>query len=285
MYKFLAQHPEIFVPETKEIHFFGTDIYSPNYLRDEQRYLSFFAAVANEKKIGEASVWYLFSKRAAQEIKEFCPSAGIIIMLRDPVDVIHSLYSHRFYLGTEDIEDFEEALNAEEARKQGLRLPKNPYPIEGLLYREVGQFTDQVKRYFDVFGREKVKVIIYDDFKFDAARICKETFEFLDVDASFVPEIRIINQNKKIRSKAVRSLIETPPWPVRSLVRPLTTPELRHRLYLTLRNLNTNNVVRPPLPENLRRAFQRYFALDVERLSKLLDRDLTHWSQASSNQH
>lgn len=266
------------MPERKEIHYFGTDLYSPSYLRETDKYLSLFAEARDEQRLGEASVWYLYSQLASREIREFCPDAQIIIMLRNPVDMIYSLHSQRLYVGSENVEDFEEALNLEGERKSGLRLPANPYPVAGLQYREVGKYADQVSRFLDSFSAEHVKIIIYDDFKNDPARVCAETLDFLGVSPVFEPEMRVLNPNKRVRSKAVRALLDAPPPAlVRKLVRPLTTPEIRHKLFATLRRLNTDYLPRPPLREELRHRLQSDFAPDVERLSDLLNRDLTGW--------
>jgi hypothetical protein len=282
MYECLAQHPEVFVPEKKEIHYFGTDLYSPSYLRDRDSYLSLFYPVRDEKRIGEASVWYLYSQRSAEEIKEFNPAANIIIMLRNPVDMIYSLHSHLLFIGTEEIEDFAEALDAEADRKIGLRLPKNPFPIPALFYRETAKYSAQVERYIKTFGREKVLVITYDDFKNDTAGNYRDTFSFLGVDSQFMPEIKIVNPNKKVRSKWVRELLDNPgPTAFRRVGRPLMSRHLRHRLFKLARRWNTNFVQRPPLREELRRQLQAEFAPDMTRLSDILRRDLTHWCQAS----
>ena len=282
MYRFMAQHSEIFLPANKEIHFFGTDLYSPHYLRDPRKYLELFAGATDEKRVGEASVWYLYSKLASREIKEFCRDAAIIIMLRNPVDMIHSLHGHRLYINSEDIEDFGEALNAEADRKQGLRLPANPHPVAGLFYREVGRYADQVKRYFDTFGSDHVQVILYDDFTADPARACREVFSFLGVLPSFPVEISVVNASKKIRSRGLDSLLDPPPAILRKFGRALTSAERRHKLFRTFRKLNTEHVPRQPLPPLLRRQLQEEFAPDVERLSELLGRDLSHWSRSSA---
>lgn len=119
MYEYLKEHPEIFMPEdAKEPNYFGSDMNYKSSRLTEEQYLSLFSDAKNEKRIGEASVWYLYSKLAASEIKEFCPSARIIIMLRNPVDMLYSLHSELFYGADEDIEDFKTALNAEEVRKK-----------------------------------------------------------------------------------------------------------------------------------------------------------------------
>jgi hypothetical protein len=284
MYQFLSQHTDIFLPDSKEVHFFGTDLYSPHYSRDLQKYLSLFAGAADEKRVGEGSVWYLYSKLASSEIKEFCPTAGIIIMLRNPVEMIYSLHAHRLFINSEDIEDFAEALKAEATRKQGLRLPANPYPVAGLFYREVGKYTDQVKRYFDAFGRDQVKIILYDDFKANPAGACREVFSFLGVLPSFPLQISVINASKRIRSKALASFLDPPPPPAQKLARALTSSATRHKLFQTVLGLNTKHGPRPPLPADLKRQLQRQFAPDVDRLSELLGRDLSHWCSSADNE-
>jgi hypothetical protein len=85
--EYLKQHPEIFMSEPKEPHFFGTDLESYwggrfERYRDVHKYLSLFANVQDEIRVGEASPWYLYSKRAAEEIKQFNPASRIIILLR-----------------------------------------------------------------------------------------------------------------------------------------------------------------------------------------------------------
>ena len=278
MQDYLSQHPEIFMPEMKEAHFFGADLDAPLYIRDEKKYLSLFAKVRDEKRVGEASVYYLYSKKAASEIKAFSPSANIIVMLRNPVDMMYSLHSQRTYNGNEDILDFEAALDAEEDRKKGLRLPKDRHLLAGLFYREVGKYSDQIQRYIDVFGREKIKVIIFDEFKRSTAQVYKETCQFLDVDPAFDPIIRVINSNKGVRSVTYRNLIFRPSL-LRTVARRVVPDVPRRRIFKTLERLNLKYEQRPPMNPQLRQRLTAEFKPEVERLSKLLDRDLTYWSR------
>jgi hypothetical protein len=279
MQDYLGQHPEIFMPEMKEAHFFGSDLDAPVYLRDERKYMALFAKVKNEKRVGEASVYYLYSQKAAGEIKAFSPAANIIIMLRNPVDMIYSLHSQRLYNGNEDILDFEEALDAEEDRKKGLRLPKDRHLLAGLFYREVGKYSNQVQRYLDVFGREKIKVIIFDELKRHAARVYSETCSFLDVDPTFTPSIRVINGNKTVRSITYRNLIFRPSI-LRSMARRFIPDVPRRRLFKKLERVNLKYEPRAPMAPELRERLTEEFRPEVEKLSELLDRDLTYWSRA-----
>ena len=231
MVEYLSQHPDIFMPEErtttgkKELHFFGADLGSLAIPQNEKQYLKFFAKATTEKKIGEASTGYLYSRDAAREIFEFNPSSQIIIMLRNPTDMLYSLHSQKLYNGTENIRNFEEALDAEEDRRKGRRIPRLCRFPKGLLYTEVVKYTEQVERYMEVFGREKVMVIIFDDFVSDTAGVYKETLEFLGVDANFsLPTYQTFNPNTVPRSKVLTTTINIISYFSHNFFRPLPPP-------------------------------------------------------------
>ena len=279
---YLKQHPEIFLPQKKEIHFFGSDLVfqKPRVTKDE--YLSHYHAAKEEKRIGESAVWYLYSKRAAAEIKEFSPNASIIIMLRNPVDMMYSMHGQRLYNDNEDLRDFEEALAAEEERKQGRRLYQNAFNTMGFFYRDIARYTQQVQRYFDTFGRDKVHVIIFDDFKSDTSQAYRETCKFLGVDSRFCPEFTVVNPSKTVRNESLRSFLRYPLPPARWLLQILQHSPIRLGLRKRIRKLNTKYEFRPPMNPQLKRRLQREFLPEVERLSELLGRDLTHWCRTKA---
>jgi hypothetical protein len=200
-------------------------------------------------------------------------------MLRNPVDVMYSLYRQRLYNGNEDIEEFEAALDAEESRKRGLRLPRRPSNLMGCFYREIVEFTQQVGRYVDIFSRENVHVIVFDDFQKDAALVYRECCEFLGVDNRFRPSFPIINARQRARSEFIRDLLHDPPRSFHWLARALMLRRNRQGGYKGwLKRLNTAHAKIPPMKPELRRALKEEFRPEVEQLSNLLDRDLTHWS-------
>lgn len=277
LYTYLRQHPEIFMPERKESHFFGTDLHSPLFIREKEQYLLLFSGAGDEKRIGESSVWYLYSKKAASEIREFSPCADIIIMLRNPVDMLYSQHSQFLYNGNEDIACFEEALDAEEDRKHGLRVPPGVHFVESLFYRKTVKYTEQVRRYFDIFGREHVHIIIYDDFEGNVSGAYRECLRFLGVTEDFRPEFKIINSNKRVRSNALRNFLQNPPRIVKSFGRLFVSHSRHQKLLKDLTSFNKKYESRPPMDAGLRRKLQAEFAPEVERLSGLLKRDLSHW--------
>lgn len=277
MNHYLGQHPEIFIPDLKELHFFGSDLKFNRHRPNREEYLALFQEAGREKRVGEASVWYLYSKEAAEEIKEFCPTADIIIMLRNPVDMLYSLHSQMLYTGNEDIADFEVALEAEEDRKQGLRIPSTALFVPGLFYRETVEYSRQVERYLNVFGREHVHVIIFDDFRKYADDLLKKTFQFLGVNPDFQPDLRIVNANKQIRSRKLQRFLNSPPQVTRRFGRAFATTKVRQRILKGLKSYNTNYESRYSMDPQLRRRLQAEFAPEVEELSRLLDLDLRYW--------
>jgi hypothetical protein len=281
MNDYLRQHPEIFLPQKKEINFFGSDLifYKPRVTKEE--YFSHFAAAKDEKRVGEAAVWYLYSKLAASEIKAASPDGSIIIMLRSPVDMMYSLHAQRLYNDNEDLRDFAEALAAEQDRQQGRRVYKNAANAMGFFYRDAARYTQQVRRYFEVFGREKVHVIIFDDFKKDTPRSFRDTCEFLGVDTQFRPEFNIINPSKTVHSEALRSFLRYPPPAVRWVLRSLGLRPVEWGFKGWLKRLNTKVQPRSDIDPALKQVLQAEFLPEIEQLSELLGRDLTHWCQTN----
>jgi len=278
MDEYLKQHPEIFMSETKELHFFGKDLKfnCPRITREQ--YLSHFSKAKMEKRIGEASVWYLHSKTAAREIREFCPSASIIIMLRNPVDMLYSLHSQLLYTGDEDIADFEAALNAESDRKRGLRIPQCMTPVSALFYRDVVKYTEQVQRYLDVFGQDNVHIIVFDEFKKNTPEIYRKTLRFLGVNPDFQPDFQVVNPNKIVRSKTLRSLLLHRPKIVKWLGNTFMSCSLRDGLLCLLFRFNARYMPRPSMDSALKQQLVKDFVPEVEKLSHLLNRDLTYWN-------
>ncbi|HUT53984.1 MAG TPA: sulfotransferase [bacterium] len=272
----LGRHPEIYIPPVKEMHFFGADLKSASaYHQDREKYLEQFRAAAGQKRCGEASVWYLYSESAPREMLEFNPASRAIIMLRNPVDMIFSLHAKLLLIGDETIRDFRAALGAEQERKRPRLRPDGTTPVAPVFYRETVKFTRHVKRWQDVLGQDRVHIIIYDDLARDPALTYKNVLRFLEVRDDFAPELKAVNVRKRPRSLSLHRFLQSPP-PLAWKLRRLLVPKGWHPGRTAMR-LNTPSETRPEIEEDLLRSLQREFLPEVEELSALLDRDLTHW--------
>jgi hypothetical protein len=274
---YLRQHPGLFIPERKELHHFGSDLrFTKSQRPTRGEYLAYFAPAQPGQIAGEASVWYLFSQLAANEIHDFCPNAKIIIMLRNPADMLYSLHSQYLFESNEDLSDFAAALAAEEDRSQGRRLPLGSNYREGLLYRRVARFAEQVRRYLDVFPREQIHIIDFDDFSRDTPRVFAETLRFLGVDSAFRCEFEVRNPNKQVHSKSLHSFLNNP-GKFAILLGRLIPKSLRRGLVSRLKKANSPEAPRPPLDAELRAELNREFAPEVALLGELVRRDFSKW--------
>jgi Sulfotransferase domain len=278
MTDYLRQHPDVGLV-LKEPHFFGSDLAVSRRVETEPEYLDLYRGNDHAKLVGDASVFYLHSLCAAQEIKAFAPGARIVAMLRNPVDMLHSLHSQLVFIDSEDIIDFEAALDADSDRLRGHRLPQHRV-LSQSGYRNIARYTAQLRRYFDSFGREGVHTVIYDDFAAEPGRSYARVCEFLGIDSGFRPIVRVVNPNKRARSKVIRRVVEHPSPAIRRVVHALPTQTLRRRVSATVKRANTRFEPREPMPAQLRQRLNAEFASEVQQLSELLGRDLTSWSHS-----
>jgi hypothetical protein len=286
LYQYLKRHPDIFMSDPKELNFFSTDITSNSVIKDEEHYLSLFTEAKGYKLIGEASVWYMYSKVAAHNIHTMSPDAKIIAMVRNPVDMIYSYYGQRRFNGTEQIQNFAEAIKAIPSRKNGKLLPNNPHPIKGLYYLDIARYTDQITRYIDLFGKENVRVIVFDDFKADSRKVYSETLEFLGLDSEIKHELpdneKVRNASKNYKNIYIQRLLSNPPKSIIKIGKFLIpTDSLRQNIWEKLRVLNVEWKPKPELDPELRNYLQKEYQPEVEKLSALLERDLASlWNKA-----
>jgi hypothetical protein len=279
MYEYLSRHPQIYTSPRKEPQYFATDLDSGNYLdsvsfmRDRDEYLDLFKEARPDQLTGEASTWYLYSKEAARNIHAANPNARIIIMLRDPVEMLYSLHGRRVYGGSEDLAKFDDALAAEEERKNGKRIPARARNIKALFYRDVGRYSEQVARYLDLFGEPQVHIIIFEEFRADPATAYRRTLEFLGVDPTFQPEFRVVNEGVARRSPRLQRFLLAPRL-VR-LARLVFPRRVRPLVGRAWDALSTRDTRRAPLDPAIAGQLRQELLPDIVRLGQLIGRDLT----------
>jgi hypothetical protein len=54
-----------------------------------------------------------------------------------------------------------------------------------------GHYYEQLKRYFDAFDRNQIKVYLYEELSDVPIDTLRDTFRFLGVDDSFVPDVSL----------------------------------------------------------------------------------------------
>lgn len=274
--KYLAAHPNIIVSTPKEPHYFSNDLPKIRVVDNLQSYKKLYVNPDGENNVlGEASTGYLFSRVALSNIKQHNPAAKIIVLLRNPVDMIHSLHAHLLFCGHEDIESFEEAWNIQDERKRGRFLPKDPRFHPFVQYTDVGCIGSQVKRLLDVFPREQVKFILFDNFVREPEAIYQEILAFLGVAPDGRKDFFQVNQNMTYSVPFYYQIRKQLSWKLR-----VGVIDIFNKIGIggnLARRLFASNKKSPRLSPYMREKLSGVYFDEIELLSRLIKQDLKHW--------
>lgn len=276
--RYLAQHPDIYMPKKKEAHIFsipdfperfngpGDEGMNEETIRNREDYERLFDGVQGQHAVGESSVFYLYYPGTAKRIYEANPNMKLIVMLRNPVDRAFSAYMHV-------VRDERETLSFEDSLAQEAIRRVNHYePM--WLYRELGLYADQLTRFYDVFPREQIKVILFEDFARNTEKWVSEVFEFLGVDPTVSIDTGLRhNESGLPKSRALFNFISKPN-PIKEIFKPLVPEALRERIGIQAKSMILERVTMDP---HTREELTSFFKPDIERLSALIGQNLDRW--------
>lgn len=288
LYHYLRSHPQIFFPSNQDAlgrakepsHFCPElEITDRFAIRDRDEYLALYRDSEAATWRGDASTNYLVSTSAPGAIRSFAPDARIVIMLRPPVEFMRSYHSELVRHGHEDITDFHDAVAASPERARGLRIPPATGVPKCLDYFQMSRFSPQVARYLETFPRERVKIVLLEDMAAAPVETYRGILEFLGVDATKIPEFRVHNETPRHGpfERIVTSIYQNAL--VKRVSQTLFPYEARRRVVALLRRTDRGISGKDTRDEVLRKAC----AADVERLSALIGRDLSHWQAAAAS--
>ncbi|HBL11496.1 MAG TPA: sulfotransferase [Cyanobacteria bacterium UBA11162] len=273
LYKYLQEHPQIFIPSMKEVYFFAFEGQShPIGITNFKDYQALFQEASEEQVIGEVSSIYLFRPQAPERIKYYLPDVKLIAILRNPADRAFSDYLmnlNRHNLSKSD-------KNSKPMRDFAELVKEKHYFIQ------IGFYYEQLKRYYDRFDPSQIKVYLYEDLVTDARGLVRDIFRFVGVDDSFVPDT---SQKHKVsglpKNQAMHRLL-TKSSPMRSLaisiLKPLMPAQLRQYIRdKIIDGLVKQNLTRPQLSSALRQELIEIYREDILNLQNLINRDLSTW--------
>ena len=263
LYVYLKSHPQIFMPELKEARYFAFDPKNPDHIKKVPKifpistlkeYSALFDNVNDEVVYGEASPEYLNSEYAADKIYRHIPNARLIVSLRNPVDraYSHFLMNHRAGdIKNIRVQDYK--LSYDDARK--------------------GYYYPKLKKYYDTFNREQIKVILFDDLVEDTTRTVQDIFSFLGVSESFSPNVSTIyNRGGVPKFKLIHKISNN-----EKLKRVIRT-YFPFEIVSTLKNIKDKNLKKSPqLTRDQRIESIKLVKEDILKVEKLIQRDLSAW--------
>lgn len=260
LFEYLRQHPQVYFPKIKELRYFAYDKENPYHVRAKsyrvktfRDYLSYFEESGDAKAIGEASPNYLRSPGAAARIKAKIPKVRLIACLRNPADRLHSAYMMS-YRAKSTKKPFDEQLFGGDAAW----IKANFYWLD-------------LKRYFDLFAADQIKIILFDDLKASRPSVVKELYEFLKVDETFLPDLKIHNvggipQNRLLYSSLVGG---------KNLLKRFINPSAAMRqIWETVKR---NSLQRVQIDPQIRKKIIEICKDDIYRTQDLIGRDLSIW--------
>jgi hypothetical protein len=283
LYAMLSQHPQLFLG-IKEPRYFATELHfrdrpggTPKTLAD---YKAWFSAAEPGQLVGDVSPDYLWSEHAPRLIAEAQPQARIVAILREPASFLHSLHRQwlRHYVETES--DFRKAIELEQPRREGREIPLDTYWPKGLFYTEHARYVQQLRRYQELFGRERVLVLIYDDYRRDNEATVRSVLRFLHVDEDVPIRPRESNESVDVHSPRLHALLRKltiadhpASRAVNRTLKALTPPSFRQRALSTVRKRVVFGEPAAPDAQFMAELRSR-FKPEVVALSEYLDRDL-----------
>lgn len=179
MHNMLKNHPFIYLPAKKEIHYF-----TKHYAIGLNWYSRHFKDAKIEQSCGEATPYYIFHPEAPQRIQALIPRVKLIALLRDPVERTLSAYFHSRRLGLDSL-SIEQAFAAEPERVQS----GHPTHLQHHSYMRRSQYLEQLDRYEELFPREQILVLKSEEFFKSPSTIWKRIEKFLQIPRAKPPHV------------------------------------------------------------------------------------------------
>ena len=298
LYERMSAHAEVYLSPLKEPNFFSTDIDPKNFseafkantqldlrryfktsplpqqqvgfVRELSDYNRLFEAVDSESVIGECSTSYLYSKTAAQEVRAYNAQAKILVVLRNPVDRLFSHYLMARKYG----------FTADELRiaiEKDQRLKQKGWG-QSELFVELGQYAEQLERWYKEFPREQIKVLFTEDLKSEETWV--QLYRWLGIAANLPEEgrkkdgVTTIGQKDNANTAGLARFEKLNRWltekGLKKALGKLIPPIIKRKLlYFYYTDVNL-----PTLNEADRKYIASFYDKDRERLTQLIDRDL-----------
>jgi len=271
LFEYLKKIPYIYTPSIKEPQFFSRTVLPRNQfwspIRNEEEYLKLYENVTNEKIQIDASTTYFFDPDAPFLIQKSNPEAKILILLRDPVERTFSNYLHLmritryFNLGILE-KTFHKQLHKELNQEVDYNIPH--------IRLYVGNYSKFVKSYLDTFGKQQVKIIIFEEFISKPHDTLSEILKFLNIDYT-ISQFQEEKHNIYYGPQGKISYFLLSDQAIRKILHKVIPENFRKKI---VKNTLLGSKFKPKLENEDRLLLINYYRDDVIKLEKILSRKL-----------
>jgi hypothetical protein len=282
---YLSQHPDVLMSDPKEPLFFQTE-----YERGVDYYLStYFKNYAGQRVLGDAAPQHLYLPYAARRIQATVPTARFAVICRNPVDRAISSYWHSASRGVETrpfdeaiernldrmrdgpcFETEEEAIHYTEIAKKGRIHLQRAFGF----YIEPGYYARYIELYQSLFGKDKLKILFFEDLQRDPNATINQLLDFLGLPPITLQDASA--QNEAISRPAARIIGLLSGIPAVQRI----SPHLRTRIKRQIgRFLTGGQRVKLEVSPAARRRLVEHYRPHNRRLAEITGRDLSHWDR------
>jgi hypothetical protein len=278
MYHWLNQHSMVFLPQIKEPHFFSTDLNDKKRaIKDMPSYVSLYQGAAQSHKLlGDASVFYLYSKKAVQNILKFNANAKFLVMLRNPVDMVVSLHAQYLFTGNEIYDDFRKAWNLQGSRLGGVGVRLITEDPQLLQYGKVCKLGEQSQDVYNITGGRNLLFSFLEDIGTNPETEFRKVLTFLGLPYEPV-DFKTYNPATSRRFIGFHSFTKY----LNYLKKQAGIGRINSGFGRLMTKITTKSGKKYPLAPEFRNELIDYFEKDIHALMELLNRDLSHWLEKS----
>lgn len=149
LHQWLNSHPNVYMPECKEVHYFDL-----NHKKPKSWYSEYFNRAKKTQQCGEITPFYLFHPEVAERMHQTIPRARLIILLRDPAERSISQIRHSIKRGFEPLSP-EMAIEEEERRLS----TNNVFHLQKHSYISRSTYMNQIDKYEALYSKEQILVM------------------------------------------------------------------------------------------------------------------------------
>jgi len=278
IFECLKEHPEICMCSEKEPHFFDWPF---RYKKGLDYYYSLYKHCPQNKIKGEYTASYMRFPQALSLIRNHFPDVKLIISLRNPIDRAFSQYQYGIQLRGR--------LSVYKNFREALENDKDNIVERGFYYK-------QLKRCYQIFPKEQVLILFFEDLRDDPLKFLKKIYSFLGLkNQDFIPKLI----NKKVLKTGSKSAQNRIPF-LSKIIFTIGSwlnkfPKLKNFInesdmmgYLrkivklnrkiTFKN-KIEDVVKTSMDEATRIYIYNIYKKDIEKLENLLNKNLSSWKE------